>query len=79
LEGIKKLEGKIFTLHLVDKNKFGPGHDVPYGTGVGELGKIMNELRRQKFNGIITCEYEHMTPTLEDEVAQCVKWYKAFE
>ena len=79
LEGVKKLEGKIFTLHLVDKNKFGPGHDVPYGQGVGEVGKIMNELRRQKFNGIITCEYEHMTPTLEDEVAQCVKWYKAFE
>jgi sugar phosphate isomerase/epimerase len=79
LEGIKKLEGKIFTLHLVDKNKFGPGHDVPYGQGVGEMGKIMNELRRQKFSGIITCEYEHMTPTLEDEVAQCVKWYKEFK
>ena len=79
LEGVKLLEGKIFTLHLVDKNTFGPGHDVPYGQGVGEIGKVMNELRRQKFNGIITCEYEHMTPTLEDEVAQCVKWYKAFK
>jgi len=79
LDGIKLLEGKIFTLHLVDVNKMGGGnHAVPYGTGVGELGKMMNELRRQKFSGIISCEYEHMTPQLEDEVAQCVKWYKAF-
>ncbi|MCL2105204.1 MAG: sugar phosphate isomerase/epimerase [Kiritimatiellaeota bacterium] len=80
LEGIQKLEGRIFTLHLVDVDKMGGGnHAVPYGTGVGEMGKMMNELRRQKFSGIITCEYEHMTPKLEDEVAQCVKWYKAFE
>jgi len=80
LEGIKLLEGRIFTLHLVDVNKMGGGnHAVPYGTGIGEIAKILNELRRQKFNGIITCEYEHMTPNLEDEVAQCVKWYKEFE
>ena len=80
LEGIKKLDGRITALHLVDKNKMGGGsHEVPYGTGVGEMGKVMDELRRQKFNGVITCEYEHMTPKLEDEVAQCVKWYKAFE
>ena len=79
LDGIKLLEGRIFTLHFVDVDKMeGGGHAVPYGTGVGQLAKIMEELRRQKFYGIISCEYEHMTPKLEDEVAQCVKWYKAF-
>ena len=80
LDGIKLLEGRIFTLHLVDVDKMeGGGHAVPYGTGVGQLAKIMEELRRQKFRGIISCEYEHMTPKLEDEVAECVKWYKALK
>jgi len=78
LEGIKLLEGRIVALHFVDGDKMGDGsHAVPYGTGVGEMGKILAELRRQKFTGVLSCEYEHMTPKLEDEVAECVKWYKA--
>ncbi|MCL1921860.1 MAG: sugar phosphate isomerase/epimerase [Kiritimatiellaeota bacterium] len=79
LEGVKKLEGRFFTLHLVDKDKMGGGNrDVPYGKGVGEIAKILDELRRQKFSGPITCEYEHQSATLEDEVAECVKWYNNY-
>ena len=79
LEGVKKLEGRIFTLHFVDVSaKENGSHAVPYGTGVGEMGKVLDELRRQKFNGILSCEYEHMTPKLEEEVAQCVKWYDGY-
>lgn len=80
LDGLKLLEGRIVALHLVDVDKMeGSGHAVPYGTGVGKMGEVMKELRRQKFNGVISCEYEHQSPNLEDEVAQCVKWYKSLE
>jgi hypothetical protein len=38
----------------------------------------MEELKRQNFNGVLTCEYEHMSDKLVDEVAECVKWYNDY-
>jgi len=76
LEGVKKLEGRFFTTHMVDMSKIGKGGQiVPFGKGASELGKVMDEFKRQKFNGTITCEYERVTPTLEQDIAECVKWY----
>ena len=51
---------------------------VPFGQGVSELGKVLDELKRQKFNGTITCEYERLSPKLEEEIGECVKWYNAY-
>ena len=79
LDGIKKLEGRITTLHLVDVESLdAKGRPVPYGKGCAELSKVMDELKRQKFNGVLTCEYEHMSDKLVDEVAECVTWYNAY-
>ncbi len=79
LDGIKKLEGRITTLHLVDVESLdAKGRPVPYGKGCAELGKVLEELKRQKFNGVLTCEYEHMSDKLVDEVAECVKWYNSY-
>jgi sugar phosphate isomerase/epimerase len=79
VDGVKKLEGRFFTMHMVDMSKIGKGAKiVPFGQGVSELGKVLDELKRQKFNSTITCEYERVTPTLEQEVGECVKWYKAY-
>lgn len=79
LEGIKKLEGRITTLHLVDVASLdAKGRVVPYGKGCADLPKIMDELKRQKFNGVLTCEYEHMSDKLVDEVAECVTWYNDY-
>jgi sugar phosphate isomerase/epimerase len=78
LDGVKKLHGRFFTMHMVDMSKIGQGAQiVPYGQGACELGKILDELKRQKFSGTITCEYERESPNLEAEVAECVKWYNA--
>jgi len=79
LEGIKKLDGRITTLHLVDVEKMdAKGRVVPYGKGCAELPKVLEELKRQKFNGVLTCEYEHMSNQLVEEVAECVKWYNNY-
>jgi sugar phosphate isomerase/epimerase len=79
LEGVKKLQGRFFTMHMVDMSKIGRGAQiVPYGQGACELTKVLDELKRQKFTGTITCEYERMSPNLEAEVGECVKWYNAY-
>jgi sugar phosphate isomerase/epimerase len=79
LEGVKKLEGRFFTMHMVEMSKIGRGGEiVPFGQGASDLGKVLDELKRQKFNGTITCEYERKTPTLEAEIAECVKWWNDY-
>jgi sugar phosphate isomerase/epimerase len=79
LEGVKTLEGRFFTMHMVEMSKIGPGGKiVPFGQGASELGKVLDELKRQKFSGTITCEYERVTPTLESDIAECVKWYNDY-
>jgi len=79
LDGIKKLDGRITTLHLVDVESMdAKGRVVPYGKGCANLPKILEELKRQKFNGVLTCEYEHMSDKLVDEVAECVTWYNNY-
>ena len=66
-------------MHMVEMSKIGSGAKiVPYGQGACELAKVLDELKRQKFTGTITCEYERVTPTLEQDVAECVKWYNAY-
>jgi sugar phosphate isomerase/epimerase len=76
LAGVKKLDGRFFTMHMVEMSKIGSGGKiVPFGQGASELGKVLDELKRQNFNGTITCEYERVTPTLEQDIAECVKWY----
>ncbi len=82
LEGIKILKGKFVTLHLVDVEKIvtdGKSRDVPYGTGAGNLKAVLDELKSQGFKGYVTCEYEHMSPTLEKEVGQCVTWFRKYQ
>ena len=76
---MKKLEGRFFTMHMVEMSKIGPGGKiVPFGQGASELGKVLDELKRQKFSGTITCEYERLSPTLENEIAECIKWYNEY-
>jgi sugar phosphate isomerase/epimerase len=82
IDGVKLLKGRFVTMHLVDVEKIvteGHSRDVPYGTGAGELKAVMDELKSQGFEGYVTLEYEHMSPTLEDEVGQCVLWFNKYQ
>ena len=79
LDGVKMLEGRFFTMHMVEMSKI--SHDgtiVPYGQGASQIGAILDELKRQKFDGTLTCEYERQSPTLEKEIGECVTWYNAY-
>ena len=74
VECLKKLEGKIVSMHFKDLNKSGSGaHDVPWGEGVGDVPAILAEMKRQKFAGPISVEYEHNWLNSLPEVGQCVE------
>src|ERR1035437_10184692 len=79
VECLKKLEGRVITLHFKDlvpeepkaqdtaaatskkkkKSESKAMHDVPWGTGVGNVKAQMVELKRQHFHGVFGVEYEY--------------------
>jgi len=76
LECLKKLDGHIIALHFKDLNEMGPkAHDVPWGTGVGNMKALMAELKRQNFHGAFCVEYEYHWENSSPEIAQCVKFW----
>jgi sugar phosphate isomerase/epimerase len=50
-------------------------HDVPWGTGVGNIKAQMAELKRQHFHGAFCVEYEHNWENSVPEIAECVKFF----
>jgi sugar phosphate isomerase/epimerase len=56
LDCIKKLEGRIISLHVKDHDD--KNLDVIWGTGRCDIKGIMTELKRQGFKGVFSAEYE---------------------
>lgn len=91
LECLKKLEGRVICLHFKDLMPEEPGtqpaakkkseakamHDVPWGTGVGNVKAQMAELKRQGFHGAFGVEYEYHWENSMPEIAECVKFFNA--
>ena len=50
-------------------------HDVPWGTGVCDVKGMLAEVRRQGIKAVFLIEYEFLSPTLLQEVAECVKHF----
>lgn len=73
IDGVKMLKGKIVSFHFKDLHQFGNGHDVPWGTGEGDLKTVMTELKAQGFKGVFSIEYEYKY-SLAD-LAACVKFF----
>ncbi len=77
VEALKKLEGRIISLHIKDLNEFGvrEAHDVPWGTGQANFDGILEELHRQNFKGVFSIEYEHNWENNVPEIRQCVAYF----
>jgi sugar phosphate isomerase/epimerase len=52
-------------------------HDVPWGTGVGNIKAQMAELKRQHFRGAFCVEYEYHWENSVPEITECVKFFNA--
>jgi len=58
VECLRILSGRIVSVHLKDKEKFGPSPVVVAGKGVVDVGACLEELKKQKFDGHISIEHE---------------------
>ena len=74
VECLKKMEGRIISLHLKDVGQWGKpeARDVPLGSGLADYTAVLKELHRQGFQGVMAIEYEHQSPQLMAEVAACI-------
>ncbi|MEJ5055223.1 sugar phosphate isomerase/epimerase family protein [Sphingobacterium sp. MYb382] len=79
VECLKKLDGRIIHLHFKDLNEFGTkkAHDVHWGTGKLPLEAVIKELKRQKFKGMLSAEYEYNWENNAPDVKQSVKNFRA--
>ncbi len=77
VEAIKKLQGRIISLHLKDINEFGnpQAHDVVWGTGICDVKAILEELHRQNFKGVFSIEYEHNWEKSLPEIRKSVEYF----
>ncbi|HAK95900.1 MAG TPA: endonuclease [Planctomycetes bacterium] len=77
---LRKMEGRIISMHLKDVAEWGKpeARDVPLGTGRANFAEVLKELRRQKFRGVLTIEYEHLSPELAKDVAQCLTFVETW-
>lgn len=76
---LRILKGHIISSHLKDLNEMSPeAHDVPFGNGVSDVPGILDELKRQGFDGNISVEYEHMMDRSMPMVAQCIGYVRGY-
>ena len=87
VEGLKKLEGKVFESHFKDLNEFGVkgAKDVPWGTGKGDAAAMLAECHRQTKAGAMGGKSKKMTFNIEYEtghgvelvqnMAKCIEWF----
>jgi sugar phosphate isomerase/epimerase len=73
LEELKKLKGRIISLHFKDLDD---GHDVIWGTGKCNVKAMLAELARQNFKGAFSIEYEHNWLNSMPEIAECVPYFE---
>jgi sugar phosphate isomerase/epimerase len=80
LDCLKILKGRIISTHLKDLNeKSAFAHDVPYGTGVGNIAGILDELKLQHFAGNVSIEYEYNWKTNVLDAAQCIGFVRGYK
>jgi len=70
---LKVYEGRIHNVHLKDALEKGnrKSRDVPLGQGAAGYKAVLAELKRQGYRGVMTIEYEHLSPQLVDDVKAC--------
>lgn len=84
VECLKRYEGHILGLHFKDVKKDTPDwnagagkyHDVVWGTGDCNIPGVLAELKRQKFKGPISAEYEYHWENNAPEIFQSAQSFR---
>ena len=75
VEALRKMKGRVFSLHLKDPVS-SDGHDTVYGEGIADVKGILKELKKQKFDGFISIEYENFGPNSVADITRCVEFVR---
>ena len=78
VEAVKMLQDRLISFHIKDLNKFGDpnAHDVPWGSGKGQIEPLLTELHRQGVKPtLFGIEYEHHMENSLPEIAECVRFF----
>lgn len=79
LDCIKLLNGRVISLHLKERKEIGKEMgDTIYGTGACDIAGILDELKRQHFEGFISLEYENNWMNSVPDVAQCIGFVRGY-
>jgi sugar phosphate isomerase/epimerase len=80
---LRVLKGRLISSHMKDKTDYGDRStdgtsttQVPFGEGVGEIGRCLDEMKRQNFQGNISVEYETKWENNVDDVRKCIDFVK---
>jgi sugar phosphate isomerase/epimerase len=83
LVAIKALKGRIYEVHLKDLNDLPSEkvqskdlHDVPWGTGQGQVEAILRELQEQKSSATVIIEYEYDWDDNLAAVTECAEFFR---
>ncbi|MBN1342847.1 MAG: sugar phosphate isomerase/epimerase [Phycisphaerae bacterium] len=76
---LKKMEGRIVSLHLKDAAEMGnrKSKDTILGQGKGNYRALLKELKRQRYKGVMAIEYEEDTPALQDDMVKNVAFVES--
>jgi sugar phosphate isomerase/epimerase len=79
VDALKILQGRVISCHLKDLNKVDrKATDVVFGQGVANVKAILDELKRQGFNGNISMEYESNWENNIVEIKECVAFVRNY-
>ncbi len=78
VECLKKLEGHVLHSHMKDLNEKNnkKAHDVPWGSGECDIAAVIAELKRQKFSGMISAEYEYNWTNSVPDVKASIAYFR---
>lgn len=77
IEGHNILKGRLAAIHFKDMNKFDNlnARCVPFGTGVADMKKVLENLDAQGYDGYFVIEYEGTRNPVK-EVKKCVEFLR---
>lgn len=79
VEGLKILDGRIISLHAKDRVLLGKASEnLPLGAGAINFGAVLDELKRQKFEGSISIEHESNWKNNVPEVASGIGFVRGY-
>lgn len=77
VDGVRLLGSRLLSFNAKDLDELTPpGHDVPWGTGRGEMAAVLREVQRQGLHPtLFAIEYEYHWENNSAEIARCAEFF----